>query len=182
MTLQQTLTGIALLALLQAALPAAAANPDCAFNPPAAMLKAKAYAGHTFRPGKMNTAVESAQLTPDVQLQIRSRQCSDVIETRFTLTLARQAARPRDPQAWLALAHTELGRLKVVAPGDNDELLAFLSQARAVPPRSGRTGACRDGSLAAPGECSWDSMGGFIFEIKESSSTVLLVATKYVSA
>jgi len=169
------------LALLVPIASRAESGDSCNFNPPSPLLLPKAYAKQAFRSEKDNRAVEFAQIDKDVGLEIHLSQCADFIIAEFILILPRDAGATRDKQYWLDFAAVEIGRLKTKDPQANADLLAFLKKAATNSSRRDIFSACRDGSFAEAGQCSWDSLGGFIFEVRATPSAFRISATRYVS-
>jgi hypothetical protein len=154
----------------------------CSFNPPSAVLQPRSYPKQTFRRGKNNEASESAQISKDVRLVVHRSQCTDFIVTEFAFNLSRSGDQAAERKDWLDYAIAEITRLNIVnMPVGIAGLLAFLKNAHAVQPLQDVLSACRDGSHAAPGECSWDSAGGYIFKVTKTKSLMHISVTEYVS-
>jgi hypothetical protein len=165
--------------LLQAANSAFA--DGCSFLPPEALLQPNAYSHYAFKPDTDNRAVESADLRDGLHIEISSSQCADFVIREISLIVPARRAGP-DDKAWLSFARTEIGRLKRTSTaGDFSELQRFLIEARHIAPRYGTRSACKDHSKAPAGLCSWESMGGFIFDVRKSKGKLRISATEYVS-
>jgi hypothetical protein len=165
--------------LLQATTIAHAA--ECDFRPPEALLQPNAYSHYSFKPDTDNRAVESADLRDGVHIEISSSQCADFVIREISLIVPARRAGP-DDKAWLSFARTEIGRLsRTSTAGDFSELQRFLVEARHIAPRYGTRSACKNHSKAPAGLCSWESMGGFIFNVRKSKGKLRISATEYVS-
>ncbi|MDB5769330.1 MAG: hypothetical protein JWQ61_4144 [Collimonas fungivorans] len=69
--------------------------------------------------------------------------------------------------------------------GKNDArsgMNSFLLRANTIAPRGGTRSICKDNSAAEAGECSWESLGGFLFEVKHGQSETRVSVTEYTSA
>ena len=159
------------------------ATRDCVFNSPRAVLQPKAYVGYTFTRQTLGRALEAAIVRDNLRVEISLSQCVDFIVSEITFIVARGDGPEFDQNYWLEFARTEIGRLKRNAlAGDYRELQQFLARARDIAPRDNKRSMCKDSSTAEAGECSWESMGGFIFQVKKSGTTVRISATEYASA
>jgi hypothetical protein len=162
---------------------AGGADNGCEFQPPQAMLQSTAYAGYTFTRAPANNATERAQIRDKLGVEVATSQCADSIVRTFTFIVPSAGNVQRDERYWLELARTELAALKLKQAGSNENgLTQFLVRARDIAPRAGTRSTCKDGSSADAGECSWDSMGGYIFEVKKAGTTIRVSVTEYSSA
>jgi hypothetical protein len=151
-------------------------NPDCSFAAPNALLQTQVYRSYTFRRTADNEIFESADLSKDVHFEIRQSQCVDFVVRKFTFTLkSNLGIRPLD------FAIKAISNLKLSDAHERPtELLLFLKTGY----RNGngnRFSACRDGSSAPPGECSWDSLGGYSFEVGRERKHVIISVNEYIS-
>ena len=157
----------------------AADNPECSFAAPTGLLKPQAYRAYAFTPAPGNQAVESADIAKDVRLEIRHSQCVDFLVTKYTFKVKSNLIAAGAQSASRDFAIKALTDLKLrdaaFAPTD---LLSFLKKTKAS---SGIISACKDGSNAPPGECSWDSLGGYIFEVKPQKESTTISLTEYIS-
>lgn len=160
---------------------AAAPQPDpdngCSLRAPQALLLPHAYPGQTALPGKENTLVEAAVLAGGVRLRIERHSCVDGVSTELVLLVPGSLASDR---AAIDLLRTTIEQLKWDrARADAPSLLAFLQRAPALPLRKGVRSVCNDDSIADPGDCSWESNGGFVLSIKRgaTSSRISFTAT-----
>ena len=161
---------------------AAGADNGCSFNPPAPMLQAKAYAGYAFKRGAQNNATEKVQLRSNLRLEIAMGQCVDLIVHTFTFTAVDAAKGRHDDRYWFDLARSEIAALKRKETVTDAELDQFLLRARTLAPQAGARSACKDGSKAESGQCTWESGGGFIVEVKKTGANVTVSVTEYTSA
>lgn len=156
---------------------------DCDFQPPQAMLQSTAYAGYAFTRAPENNATERARIRDNLGVEVKTSQCADSIVRTITFIVPSAGNLQRDHRYWLELARTELAALKhKEAVTEDNDLTQFLLRADAIAPHAGARSACKDGSAADAGECSWDSMGGYIFEVKRSGATIRVSVTEYSSA
>ena len=178
------LVAVMLLALIaRGAAQAADADASCTFNPPAAILQPKAYAGYAFKRAPQNNATEKVQLRSNLRLEIAMSQCADLIVHTFTFTAVDAAKGQHDDRYWLDVARTEIAALRRKEPAPADaELDQFLLHARTLAPQAGTRSACKDGSKAASGQCTWESGGGYIVEVKKVGANVTVSVTEYTSA
>jgi hypothetical protein len=162
---------------------AESASEECAFIPPQAVLQPKAYSSYTFTRKAQNRAIETAKVRDNLHVEILLSQCADIIVREITFIVPRVAAGEQSEKYWLQFAQAEIGRLKRNASaGDDRDMQQFLVLALNIGPRHGTRSRCKDGSMAEAGECSWDSMGGFIFKVKKDGSKVKVSVTEYSSA
>ncbi len=162
----------------------AADGPDCSFAAPTGLLQARAYSAYAFQPSANNVAVELADISKDVKLEIRHSQCVDVVATKFTFKVKSSLPAIGTESLAVAFAMNEVSNLKLAdSTRKPDGLLAFLQNQQkkgaAQPIRN--FSACKDGATAPPGECSWDSLGGYIFEIKPQKEQTIISVTEYTS-
>lgn len=157
-----------------------ASAKDCTFNPPQALLHPKAYSNYLFTRKSLNQSVETADVRKGIRIEISRSQCVDFIVNEITFIVSSNHL--DSPNNWLEFARTEIARLeRNGSAGDLRELQQFLVQARNIAQRNGIRSKCKDESLAEAGQCSWESMGGYIFEVKKSGSSVRISTTEYVS-
>jgi hypothetical protein len=155
---------------------------DCVFNPPQAVLQPKAYAGYTFTRQTSGRAIEAARVRDNLRVEISLSQCVDLIISEITFIVPRSDGPEFDENYWLEFARTEIGSLKRNAlVGDYRELQQFLARARDIAPRDNKRSMCKDSSMAEAGQCSWESMGGFIFQVKKTGPKIRISATEYTS-
>lgn len=158
-------------------------NAGCTMQPPQAALQAKAYPGYKMERRKANRTIESAPLHDGMQVEIQQGQCVDFLVSAVTLVLPRQAHANASESELMELARGEIARLKTsAAAGKYDELQQFLAQAHGIPAQRGKRAACKDQSEAQPGQCSWESAGGFIVEVRYRPDTIRVTVTEYTSA
>lgn len=160
----------------------AADSSDCSFLPPTGLLQAKAYRAYGFQPGSNNEATESADIAKDVHLDIQHSRCADFIVTKFNFRVTRISIVAGSANTSLGFAIRELANLKLIdTTRATSDLLAFLKIVHAKNASGRIFSACKDGSTAPPGECSWDSLGGYIFEVKPQKDSTTISATEYTS-
>jgi hypothetical protein len=152
-------------------------NADCSFSAPTGLLQPQAYNSYAYRPALDNEAFESAYITKDMHLEIHHSQCVDFVVQEFVFTLNA----PLDVSP-LDFAIKQIENIKLSESERRPtELLAFL-KGRAKKSFVGKKiSACRDGSSAPPGECPWDSLGGYTFEVKRDKKRITIVVTEYIS-
>jgi hypothetical protein len=166
--------------LMLAVLPMAQADTGCNLRPPQALLLPHAYPGQTARPGTENTLVESAMLANGVRIEIRRSACVDGVSSQLVLLVPGKLA---SDQAAIDKLRTTIGQLKwdserAWAPS----LLTFLQRAPSLPVRQGVRAVCNDDSVAEPGQCSWESNGGFELRIELGAKTTRIILTATISA
>jgi len=61
-------------------------------------------------------------------------------------------------------------------------LLSFLQRAPSLPLREGARAVCNDDSVAEPGQCSWESNGGYELRIERGAKTTRIILTATLSA
>jgi hypothetical protein len=61
------------------------------------------------------------------------------------------------------------------------EINEFLKHANKVLLRDGTHSVCKDGSTAWPGECSWESMGGYVLSVKPAGRSTRISVIEYAS-
>jgi hypothetical protein len=160
-----------------------ASENECAFNPPQAVLQPKAYSNYTFTRKAQNRAIESATVRDNLHVEISLDQCVDIIVREITFIVPLKEGGEQSEQYWLQFAQAEIGRLKRNASDRDDrDMQQFLVLALNIGSRHGTRSSCKDGSMAEAGVCSWESMGGFIFEVKKDGSSVKVSVTEYSSA
>lgn len=154
----------------------------CDFNPPQAVLQPKAYADYTFTRQSLGRATETARVRDNLRVEISLSQCADIIVSEITFIVPPTHARKFDESYWLDFAQTEIGMLKLnPLAGDYRELQQFLARARNIAPHDNKRSICKDNSVAEAGQCTWESMGGFIFQVKKTGSKIRISATEYTS-
>jgi hypothetical protein len=158
------------------------AEDNCSLMAPAPVLQPGAYPGQTLDKQNSHMSMETARPQRGLRVDIRQDGCEDFITTRFTLTVARGKEGERTEDEWIDFARAEIARLKTSEPRRFREMDAFLARAHGIRPRNGERAICRDGSAAAPGACSWDSLGGYIFSVSRGRSATTISVTEYVSA
>lgn len=157
----------------------ALANEGCEFQPPTPILQAHAYAGQTVTRRSDNRLQESGQVDPGLRVEIGQSACADFLTTEFVFVAS---GAQRDDAGWIAFARSALARLKTRASAREAAALAtFLRRAPTLPLRDGSRSACRDGSSAAAGQCTWDSQGGFVLSIRRGARTTRVRLTDYRS-
>jgi hypothetical protein len=163
--------------------PTSVASADaCSFQPPRPVLLPNSYPGQTLERQSDNGMTEKAQLNNGLRIEIRQSTCVDFLVTDFVLIIPCEQGRQRDRNAQLRLARSTIAGLKTRIPtGGFAELLDFLRRAPGLRLRDGSLGLCRDGSNAQPGECSWESMGGFVFSVKRSARGTRISVSQYLS-
>lgn len=176
----KTLVLAALLALPVATLAAPAVDNGCKLQAPVPVLSPHAYPDQHNSRGKENSLLESAVLAKGVRLEIRHSSCVDGVAMELVLVAPGRLA---DDQAAIALLRATIGKLK----WDRERagaasLIAFLDQAAGLPLRKGARSVCNDGSLADPGECSWESNGGFVLRVERRQAMTRISVTATISA
>lgn len=175
--MKSALFSVFAVALLSLPLPGFAADDTgCNFAAPAALLQAQAYRGYKFQRSAENTAIESGDISKDIHFQIQQDQCVDFVVRTYTFTLKSSGnVRPLD------LAISEISSLKFTDAHEKPtDLLTFLKTAYRKGSES-RFSACKDGSSAPSGECSWESMGGYSFEVDRERTKIVISVTEYTS-
>lgn len=158
------------------------AADTCTFAPPAPLLQPHAYPGQTEVRGGANKLQEDAQLGAGLHLEIRQGGCVDVLTTEYVLTLPDSGRDHAGEDALIALARTEIGRLKTRrTPAERGALLDFLKRAPTLPPRDGSRTLCRDGGVPETGECSWNSQGGYSVSVTRNAHATRVRVTEMVS-
>lgn len=173
-----------ILSLLTPALWAADSSPaaDCTFNPPQALLNSKAYSNYSFTRKANNEAVETAVARHGVGIEVLQSRCEDFLVTEIAFIVRNGQFAEPDENFWLNFAQIEIGRLKRTrSAGDLRDLRQFLVQSSEIRPRNGTRSKCKDASIAEAGQCSWESLGGFIFRVNKDGSNVRVSATEYLS-
>jgi hypothetical protein len=154
----------------------------CTFNVPQTVLQKNAYSRHTFTKLPANRALEAARVRKNLRVEISHNQCVDFITSELTFIVPSGSTSKFDERYWLQFAQDEIQRLKLnPLAGDYQALRRFLTRARQIAPRNGARSLCRDGSVAEAGQCSWESTGGFIFQVKKTDAEVRISAVEYVS-
>lgn len=134
----------------------------CSFQPPARVLLPNSYLGQTVERQGRNRLTEKAQLHNGLRIEIRQSACVDFLTTEFTIIVPHNRNLQQDQSGWVMLARTTIAGLKTGKQADEyTDLNDFLSHAQGFRPHDGIVAICNDGSDAPPGECSWDSLGGF---------------------
>jgi hypothetical protein len=157
-----------------------ASDNGCSLRPPEAVLPPHAYSGQTARRGKENTLVESAVLADGVRLEIRRSACVDGVSMRLMLLVSGKLA---SDQAAIERLRSTIGQLK----WDRERawaasLLTFLQRAPTLPLRQGARAVCNDDSVAEPGQCSWESNGGYELRIERGAKMTRITLTATMSA
>jgi hypothetical protein len=125
---------------------------------------------------------EKAQLHNGLHIEIRQSTCVDFLVTEFILIVPRDQHPQPDQDGWIELARTTIASLKTLKPASEyTEVNNFLKHAHDLRPRDGSRSVCRDESEAPPGECSWESLGGFIFSVTHTGQATRISVTEYVS-
>lgn len=155
----------------------------CSFQPPTPVLSAHAYSGQSLERQSDNRMTEKARLPNGLRIDIRQSACADVLTTEFILRVPEDRRLQLGQDGWIRLAQTTIAELKTHKPaGEYKELDDFLRRAQGQRSRDGTIAACRDGSDARPGECTWESLGGFVFSVKRAKRGTRVLVTQYVSA
>lgn len=166
-----------------AAAGAAQAEDGCEFQPPSPVLAPHAYPGQTMARQSGNRLTETARLPGGLRIEIRQSACADFVTTEFTLLVPGAQGRPASREGWIELARAAIAGLKMRRPlSEYSELNDFLGRAKRPGLDESSVGACRDGSKARPGECSWESQGGFRWSAQRSARGMRLSAMQYLSA
>ncbi|ALK98386.1 hypothetical protein AB595_06910 [Massilia sp. WF1] len=161
----------------------ASAADECPLRAPEPLLRPGAYAAQTLSRQDGNEMQETAQLRPGLRIAIRQSSCVDAVTTSLTLQLPRDRRHERTDDEWIDLARAEIGKLRTAAPpGRLSGVGEFLGKAHGLAPRRGERAICRDGTAPASGECSWDSLGGYIFSVRRMRDTTVVSVTEYISA
>jgi hypothetical protein len=155
---------------------AAHGNSECDFAEPHALLQKSAYRAYTFQRTPDNGASESTEISEGVHLEVQQSQCVDFLVRTFTLTVESSiTAQPLD------IAIKEISNIQFSDLSEKPtELLSFLKTRHGRDPRANFS-ACKDGSSAPLGECTWESGGGFSFEVSRKKKQVIISATEYTS-
>lgn len=154
----------------------------CSFQPPTPILLPHAYSGQTLERQSENQVIEKAQLNNGLRIEILQSACADFLTTEFTLIIPRGRNPQPDQNGWIELARTTIAGLKThKPPSEYAELNEFLGRAPGLRPHNGVLGVCKDGSDARPGECSWESLGGFVFSVKRTERGTRVSITQYLS-
>lgn len=154
----------------------------CTFQAPTPVLRPHAYAGQVLTRQSENRSMEKAQLPDGLRIEIRQSACVDFLATEFILIFPRRQGPQPDANTWIDLARGTIANLKTRKPAaEYTQLNDFLKRAHNLRPRDGIRSACRDGSEAAPGECTWESSGGFVFSVKRTGQDTRVSVTEYLS-
>lgn len=154
----------------------------CSFQPPVPVLLPNGYPGQTLEWQSENRVTEKAQLQNGLRIEIRQSACADFLTTEFTLIVPGEQDLQLDQDGRIRLARTTIAGLKMRKRADEyADLNDFLGQASGLGPHNDIVAACKDGSQARPGECSWDSLGGFVFSVKRTVHGARISVTKYLS-
>lgn len=173
---------VVLMAFQAWAATSALADDVCSFQSPSPVLQPNAYTGQTLTRQSQNRTKEKAQLRSDLRIEIHQSACVDFLTTEFILIVPRDQRRESDQDGWIDFARAEIANLKTRRPaGEFEGLNDFLKRAHGLRQRDGIRSVCRDGSAAAAGECSWESLGGFIFSVTRTPQATRVSVTEYVS-
>jgi hypothetical protein len=154
----------------------------CDFQPPEPVLLAHAYAGHVLAQRSGNRLMEKAQLPDGLRIEIQQSTCVDFLTTEFILVFPHNQGPQPESNDWIDIARNTIASLKTRRPaGEYAQLNDFLKRAHALRPRNGTRSSCRDGSDAAPGECTWESLGGFVFSVTRTGQDTRVSVTEYLS-
>ncbi|MDB5908035.1 MAG: hypothetical protein JWP34_2149 [Massilia sp.] len=172
-----------LCAMMLAIATSAHANSECSLRPPRAVLQSNAYADQTLKRQDPNRMKESVTVRRGLRLEVTQSQCEDLITTTFTFVVPRKPGSETGEKYWIDFARTEIGKLRTTDSSTRfSEMNSFLARANTIAPRGGTRSICKDNSAAEAGECSWESLGGFIFEVKHGKSETRVSVTEYTSA
>jgi hypothetical protein len=151
---------------------------DCSFQMPAPLLQTQRLPGYTLARQRDNEMRETATLRDGVGLSVHQGGCADFVTIEYVFSVPARPGLPRDRDALIDLARREIGRINAGDSADRKtELDTFLQRAH-----SGANSACRDGSAAPPGDCSWESGGGFSLAIKqERGKRTRITVLRYIS-
>lgn len=154
----------------------------CTFQPPTPVFSPNTYPGQTFERQAGNQVTEKAQLPNGLRIEVRQRACVDFLTTEFTLLVPHDQGLHLDQNGWIELARTTIAGLTTHKPAaEYKDLNDFLSRAHSLRSRNDVLAACKDGSDARPGECSWESLGGFVFSVRRTGRGTRVSVTQYVS-
>jgi hypothetical protein len=154
----------------------------CNFQPPKPVLLPHAYAGQVLAQGSGNRLMEKVQLPDGPRIEIQQSACVDFVTTEFIMIFPRKQGPQPDSSDWIDIARGTIAHLKKRRPAaEYTQLNDFLKRAHALRSYKGSRSLCRDGSDAAPGECTWESSGGFVFSVKRTGQDTRVSVTEYLS-
>jgi hypothetical protein len=165
----------------------AAAAAGCAVPAPLPLLNKTAYADHSFRYGRENTATEKAS-SGTVHIEIQFAGCTDGYEHSFVFVDDNPLSSYDDRDHWLLFASEQIKALKTWRRGQEDvkDLLDFLSGAKIATTRKSdseiRLEICRDGSPSTEDGCSRKSGGGWRFAArKKDENRIEVYVSRYLA-
>lgn len=165
---------MALYALLMAGAASATEDSVCTFQAPVPVLDSKAYPHRAFKRESYNSSTESVTVRNGVRVEIEKSQCVDFVATTISVVVQREK---HDDAYWLDFARAEIAKLKFADSATQfSDIGKFLAQAK-----TGKHSACKDGSSAEAGACSWASGGGFSAEVQSDAASTRVTATEYTS-
>lgn len=162
--------------------PADAAQSPCDLRPPQPLLVPRSYARQTLVRKANNELSETADLGNGVRLQLLQSACVDIASTEIIFLVPDSGAQSASRARSIAFARKTLPQLKTSLGKEALSALDdFLKRSSALPSEHGVRAECNDGSTADPGECSWDSTGGYVLSIKHIGKNTRIAVIKYVS-
>ena len=169
-SLQGYFTGIAL------------AADACVFRSATPILLQHAYSGQTVKRKPENEIIETARLPNRLRIEISQSACMDILTTEYALIVPLDQGALENQSALIELLRTTiLGLERRASARQLTELNNFLKHANNVPLRDGTRSICMDGSIARSGECSWESMGGYVLSVKPVGRSIRISVIEYVS-
>jgi hypothetical protein len=153
----------------------------CDLQPPSPILAPHAYARQTVTRKINNEMRETATLENGVRLEILQSQCVDITSVELIFSLPADGL-PGAQERSIELARGAIRRLQT---RDSVKQFAnlddFLQRSHALAADHGVRAACNDGSIARPGECSWESLGGFVVSTKRQGKHMRVAVIGYTS-
>jgi hypothetical protein len=159
-------------------------DDSCDLVTPAGMLIGDAYPGYRSGQESGNVWYESVQLGDGARLHIRAGGCVDAVSQQFLLTIEHPDHDADDIEYWADYAQRTLAALKTrdAAAGIIASMRDFLKKAATYKSQDGKIMKCRDGSTPVEDNCSWDSGGSYLFEVKQVGNTLVIKAEQSQSA
>jgi hypothetical protein len=159
-------------------------DDSCDLVTPPGMLVGDAYPGYRSGQESGNVWYESIELSDGTRLHIRTGGCVDASSQQFLLTIEHPDHDAGDINYWADYAQRTLAALKTrdAAAGIIASMREFLKKASTYKLEVGKIMMCRDGSTPVQGDCSWESGGSYLFEVKQVGKTVVIKAVQSQSA
>jgi hypothetical protein len=169
---------------LSAGMPQNAGNADtedCTAAAPEPTLRPNAYRLQSFRRTADNGAEETATLPSGIRVRIEYAGCADSVSRTFKVQPAPKGERYADHRAWARFARKTLLSLETdpahrrFAP----ELTDFLDTLSRMQALKGRHEVCMDGSKPGLDGCSFNTGGGYFFEVVTPHGKPMVIVGDY---